>query len=137
MNFLTPPPSPLFAIFNKINQFITIGVRSSQTPPCPHPPPPHTPHTHTHQKLKYYLREKQYIKDHSVHILEQIISCIEERYCKVYSDDFYERNDSKYDTSDEGDGQTCKVAMVIQMSNCFISNSNRRVISTIYSNLYC
>ena len=56
------------------------------------------------QKLKYYLREKQYIKDHSAHILEQIISCIEERYCKVCSDDFYERYDSKYDTPDEGDG---------------------------------
>ena len=38
------------------------------------------------QKLKYYTREKQYFRNHRVHIVRSILSCYEERYSDVYSE---------------------------------------------------
>ena len=37
------------------------------------------------QKLKYYTREKQYLRNHGVHMVWSILSCYEERYSNVYS----------------------------------------------------
>ena len=38
------------------------------------------------QKLKYYTREKQYLRNHGVHMVRSILSCYEERYSDVYSE---------------------------------------------------
>ena len=38
------------------------------------------------QSIKYYRREKTFIENHVVDMVERIISCFERRYCGVYSD---------------------------------------------------
>ena len=38
------------------------------------------------QKLKYYTGEKQYLRNHGVHMVRSILSCYEERYSDVYSE---------------------------------------------------
>ena len=38
------------------------------------------------QKVHYYIREKRYIENHIVEIVESIISCFERRYGNLYSD---------------------------------------------------
>ena len=37
------------------------------------------------QKLKYYTREKQYSRNHGVHIVRSILLCYEKKYSDVYS----------------------------------------------------
>ena len=53
------------------------------------------------EKVKRYLQEKRFIKDHTVHIIERIISSIEERYGKVSSEESVLPSKSKYEVSDE------------------------------------
>ena len=38
------------------------------------------------QKLKYYTREKQYLRNHGVHMVRSILSCYKERCSDVYSE---------------------------------------------------
>ena len=65
------------------------------------------------QKVKRYLQEKRFIKDHAVHIIERIILSIEERYGKVSSEESVLPSKSKYEVSDEGDSVIFDVCCIL------------------------
>ena len=69
--------------------------------------------TYQGQKVKRYLQEKRFIKDHAVHIIERIISSIEERYGKVCSEGSVLPSKSKYEVSDEGDSVIFDVCCIL------------------------
>ena len=69
--------------------------------------------TYQGQKVKRYLQEKRFIKDHAVHIIERIISSIEERYRKVSSEESVLPSKSKYEVSDEGDSVIFNVCCIL------------------------
>ena len=69
--------------------------------------------TYQGQKVKRYLQEKRFIKDHAVHIIERIISSIEEQYGKVSSEESVLPSKSKYEVSDEGDSVIFDVCCIL------------------------
>ena len=62
------------------------------------------------QKVHYYSREKQYIKDHVVQVVENIISCFEQRYGNLYIDQF---DGGVNEVSDDGDNVLFDVCRVL------------------------
>ena len=73
----------------------------------------HSEQTYQDQKVKRYLQEKRFIKHHAVHIIERIISSIEERYGKVSSEENVLPSKSKYEVSDEGDSVIFDVCCIL------------------------
>ena len=69
--------------------------------------------TYQGQKVKRYLQEKRFIKDHAVHIIERIMSSIEEQYGKVSSEESVLPSKSKYEVSDEGDSVIFDVCCIL------------------------
>ena len=50
------------------------------------------------QKLKFYLSEKEYLKNHCVDIVKATVTCYEERYSSLLSDN----NNESSGVSDDG-----------------------------------
>ena len=49
------------------------------------------------QKLKYYIREKTYVKDHAAEVVQKILTCYDERYARVCYDGTADAGDVLYD----------------------------------------
>ena len=63
------------------------------------------------QKVYYYSREKQYIKNHCLEIVDAIISCYEERYGNLFD------KDSTVNVhSDQGDTMLFEICRVLNCS---------------------
>ena len=59
------------------------------------------------QKLKYYSREIQFLKNHGEEIIKSILSCYAERYCNLYSETTTDNPIS------DGDTVVCDVCHVL------------------------
>ena len=60
-------------------------------------------------KVNRYLQEKQYIKNHAVEIVERIISCFEQRFGNIYSEDARPFNE----VADDGDNIIFDVCLIL------------------------
>ena len=82
------------------------------------------------QKLKYYSREIQFLKNHGAEIIKSILSCCAERYCNLYSQT----------TTDNpiGDGDTvlfdvCHVLNTTAWPQLNYSNKDEEVLSVQFT----
>ena len=53
-----------------------------------------------YHKVNYYMREKHYLEDHVVHIVDRIIACCEERYGNLFNKDNLPSVNVNSDTGD-------------------------------------
>ena len=84
------------------------------------------------QKLKFYLSEKQYLKNHCVNIVKAIVTCYEATYSGLLSDNKNEssgiRDDENMEISD-GD--------VALFNACCVFGSNYRKVAKITKTDHC
>ena len=72
------------------------------------------------QKILYYSREKRFLEDHAVQIIEKIVDCFKQRYGNLFDDD---ETYSVNVNSDEGDRVLFDVARLLNC-NAWVTNSD-------------
>ena len=60
-------------------------------------------------EANYYTREKRYLEDHAVHIVDRIIACFEERYDNLFNTDNLPSVNVNSDTGDRVLFDVCRV----------------------------
>ena len=63
---------------------------------------------HHGQKVKRYLQEKHYIKNHATEIVEKFVACLQQRFIGVYKEDAQPYNE----VADDGDNIIFDVLIV-------------------------